>query len=106
MLLISSILTIIFGAFAWFLLKDVNPAGLMMLVPAAFALYYTIWLFLNPFALFYEGRVEIKQTLFHNQQRFFIDIKKVSHDSKGHLYITYNDDEVEKLNLSGIKKTD
>ncbi len=78
--------------------------GLLMMIPAAFCVFQTIWLLLNPFASFYTDRVEIRQTLFHHQQRFFIDIRKVSQDSNGRLFITYNDDEVEKLNLFGIRK--
>jgi len=103
-LLISSLLAAIFTYIAWSLLKDVNPVGLLMMIPAAFCVFQTIWLLLNPMALFYADRLEIKQTLFHNQQRFFIDIRKVSQDKKGNVFITYNDDEVEKLNLFGIKK--
>jgi hypothetical protein len=104
-LLISSVLTAIFIYIAWALLKAVNPLGLIMMIPAAFCAFQSLWLMLNPFAAFYADRIEIKQSLFHNQQRFFIDVRKVSQDAKGQVFITYNDDEVEKLNLFGIKKS-
>lgn len=85
------------------LLKDVDPLGFIVLVPAAILVFQSLWLILNPFAHVYEDKIEIKQSLVHHKFRYFVDIKKVAPARRGSLYIIYNDDEVELLNLYGIR---
>ena len=58
---------------------------------------------MNPFALVYADKIEIKQSLMRHKYRYFVDLKKISRDNKGKVIITYNDDEVEALNLFGVK---
>ncbi len=41
--------------------------------------------------------------MFQNKFWFYVDIKKVSDLNNGVLKITYNDNEIEKINLFGIK---
>jgi hypothetical protein len=103
--LASLALAALFIYWNYTLLKDVNPAGFLMLIPSAFFSFQTLWLLLNPFAAVYDTRVELRQSLFHNQQRFYTDIRKISQDNRGRLYITYTDDEVERINLFGIRKS-
>lgn len=88
----------------YFLFKAMNPWGFLMLIPASFIPFQTLWMLLRPFAQVYADRVEIKNSLFSNKLLHFIDIKKISSDKKGKLYVTYKDDEVERLNLYGIRK--
>jgi hypothetical protein len=88
---------------AFNLLKVFNPWGFIVAIPGAILFFQSIWLFLNPFALVFEDRFEIKQSFIHHKTRYFVDIKKVGQKNKSSLYITFNDDDVEKINLSGIR---
>jgi hypothetical protein len=85
------------------LLKDVNPWGFIVMVPGAIVSFQALWWLLNPFALVFDDKIEIKQSLFHHKDRYFIDLKRISEPKPGKLYITYHDDEVEYLNLFGIR---
>src|SRR3954465_4329680 len=85
------------------LLEAVNPWGFIVMIPATIVFFQLLWLLVNPFAIVFDTKIEFKQSLFHNKMRYFVDIKKVSEGKSGKLYITYNDDEMEALNLFGIR---
>jgi hypothetical protein len=87
------------------LLKDVNPLGFIVLIPGSILSFQSLWWLLHPFALVFEDKIEIKQSLLHHKYRYFVDVKKISESKKGKIYITYNDDEMEALNLFGIKSS-
>jgi len=87
----------------YLLLKNVNPWGFLVMIPAAILSFQAVWFLLNPFAIIFDDKIEIKQSLFHHQDHYFIDIKKVTRQKDGRLFITYKDDEVERLKLFGIK---
>ena len=80
-----------------------NPWGFIVMGPAAIFSFQTLWLMLNPFALVFKDKIEIRQSFFHSKDRYFIDIKRIAKNKKGALYITYHDDEIERINLFGIK---
>jgi hypothetical protein len=104
LLLLGSILlcaAIIYAGYA--LLRDVNPWGFIVMIPGVILFFQVLWLIVNPFALVFDDKIEIKQSFFHSKLRYFVDIKRVSESKAGRLYITYNDDEMEALNLFGIK---
>ncbi len=82
---------------------EVEPLGFFLFVPTAVFSFQTLWYLLNPFAIVYEDKLEIKQSLFQNKFWFFVDIQKVDDLKDGILRITYNDSEIEKINLIGIK---
>lgn len=73
------------------------------MVPTAILFFQVLWLIMNPFAIVFDDKVEMKQSLFHNKLWYFVDIKKVGENKKGKLYITYNDDEMEAMSLFGIR---
>ncbi len=76
----------------------------LALAPVAlFSIFQTLQILFNPFALIFKDRLEIKKNMFSNKQWYFIDIKKVGQVNNGTFTITYNDDEVEKFKLKGIK---
>jgi len=85
--------------------SDVNPIAFLLFVPTTIVLFQTLWYLLNPFAIIFEDKVEIKLSLFHNKFWFYNDLKKVSDLKNGKLAIFYNDNEIEKLNLLGIKSS-
>jgi hypothetical protein len=105
-LLFSVLLTATLALSTWWLLKQVSPYGFLVMVPAVMAVIQTAWLLMNPFAIVFERRLEIRQSLFNPKERFFNDLDKVSENKKGEVFITYTDGEVEKLNLFGIKPSD
>jgi hypothetical protein len=75
----------------------------MVAIPGAILSFQSLWLLLNPFAMIYEDRFEIRQSFVHRKERYFVDIKRVTQKRNGKLYITFNDDEIERINLMGIK---
>jgi hypothetical protein len=104
LLLGSLAISLILVFIGYSLLKDVNPWGFMVMIPAAFLSFQTIWFLMNPFALIFNNRFEIKQSLFRNKIRYYSDIKKFTQSKSGKFYITFFDDDVELLNVFGIKK--
>jgi hypothetical protein len=105
-LLISSLLlSIVLMLSGFYSLKAMNPIGFIILVPAIFFAYHTLWLFLNPFALVFEDKVEIKQRFFKTETWVFNDITKVTVSGKGKLFVTYHDGEIESLSSTGIKRS-
>ena len=88
-----------------FMYQDFYMHGYALLIApvAIFSLFQTLQILFNPFALIFKERLEIKKNMFSNKQWYFIDIKKVGEVNNGTFTITYNDDEVEKFKLKGIK---
>jgi hypothetical protein len=86
----------------WFSIKmllDVNPWGSATAVPGLILTLQGLWLIVNPYAVVYTDRFEIKQSLLYNKEFYFLDAKGLN--DKGQL--TYNDGDLEKLNLLGIR---
>jgi hypothetical protein len=102
-LITSVVISALIVYFGFSLLKSVNPWGFIVMIPAAILSFQSLWFLLNPFAIIFEDRIEIKQTLFQYKEHYFIDIKKITENKKGRLFITYKDDEVEPIRLFGIK---
>ncbi len=82
---------------------QIKPVGFFLFVPTLIVSFQTLWYLLNPFALVFEDKLEIKQSLFHNKFWHYVDIKEVSSVKNGTFKITYNDHEIERMNLLGIK---
>ncbi len=72
-------------------------------VPSTILIFHTLWVFLNPFAVIYEDKFEMKKTMFSNKQWYFIDIKSVGEVTVKGFKITYNDDEEEIISTFGIR---
>jgi len=88
---------------AYTFILDLNPWGFVIMVPATFLSFQTIWLLLTPFAMVFEDKLEIKRSLFRNKMLFYVDIKKVGAIKNNNMFISYNDDEIAKIPLFGIK---
>ncbi|PBQ33595.1 hypothetical protein CNR22_18040 [Sphingobacteriaceae bacterium] len=104
-LLISALICAVIIYTGYNMLQKMNPFGFLVLVPGAILSFQTLWWLLHPFALVYEDKLEIKQSLLHHKFRYFVDLKRVSESKTGKIYITYNDDEMEALNLFGIRSS-
>lgn len=102
-IIVSIMLSIVLDYLSYTWILNLIPWGFVMLIPAAFFSFHTIWLILTPYALFYEDKLEIKRNLFSNNMLFFVDVKKVGEITKNNLTITYNDGELSVIKLSGIK---
>lgn len=104
-LLLSVIVTAAVGYYNIQLFRDVNPLGFIIMTPTLLLFIQTLWLLLTPFAIIYENKIEIRQSFFHQKARYFIDLKQIDENKKGKVFIVYNDDEVEFLNLIGIRNS-
>lgn len=85
------------------MLKNVNPWGTLVAVPGIVFIFQSLALITNPYAIVYEDRFEIKHSFFYNKTVFFLDIKKISELKGNSFIIYYNDDDTERLPLSGIR---
>jgi hypothetical protein len=85
------------------LLLDVNPWGTATAIPGLIITLQAIWLIVNPYAVIYENRFEIKQTLIYNKEFYYLDAKAID-DKKSHsVQIIYNDGDLESLPLLGMR---
>ncbi len=90
---------------AYKLLDDFNPAGFFVAIPSLLLSFQLLWLLLEPFAIVYDDRFEITQSFIHRKQIYFTDLQKIK-VSKTAYIITYKDDDMERLNLFGIRNSD
>lgn len=88
-----------------FLYKDFSQHGwaLVLAPPAVISGFQTLLFILSPYALVFKNKLELKKHMFSNKIWYFNDIERVSEVSNGSFNIIYNDGEVEKMNLGGIK---
>lgn len=85
------------------LLLDVNPWGSATAIPGLILTLQAIWLIVNPYAVVYENRFEIKQTLMYNKEFYYLDAKAINDQNTYSVKITYNDGDLEKLPLLGMR---
>lgn len=107
-LLIVALFVVITSVFSYFTYKYfilVHPLAFIFAVPAGIFAFQTLWLFLNPYAVIYEDKFEIKKSMLSNKFWYFIDIKQVSDVTKKGFDITYNDDEIESVSTFGIRNS-
>jgi hypothetical protein len=100
---ICVLITGCFGYWAYTLVIDVNAWGFVVGIPAVVSGFQTLWLILNPFAVIYEDKFEVKQSVIHNKIWHYIDIKNVSELNNKGFQITYNDDDIESVSIAGIR---
>lgn len=88
----------------YYLFSNMNPWGFIVMIPAVVFSFLTLWLLLNPFAVFFDDKLEFKQSFFNNSNTiYFNDVKAVIEIRKGKLFVKYNDDDVDSFNLFSIK---
>ncbi len=88
-----------------FLYKDFYQHGwaLVLAPPAVVSGFQTLLFILSPYALVFKNKLELKKHMFSNKIWYFNDIERVSEVSNGSFNVIYNDGEVEKMSLGGIK---
>jgi hypothetical protein len=87
------------------LIIAVNPWGFIVGIPTVILAFQTLWLVLNPYAVIYDDKFEIKKSFIHNKIWYYIDIKNVSESSGYGFDITYNDNDEEKITTAGIRSS-
>jgi hypothetical protein len=83
--------------------KAFSPLVFVFGGPSVILFFQTLWILLNPFAIIYEDKFEMKKTMFSNKQWYFIDIKSVSEVTDKGFKIIYNDDDEEIISTFGIR---
>lgn len=85
------------------MLMDVNPWGSVLGIPGLTLTLQALWLIVHPYAIVYDDRFEIKQSLIYNREFYYLDGKSI--DSKSNLFVglIYNDGDVERLPLFGMR---
>ena len=87
----------------WFSIKmllDVNPWGSATAVPGIILTLQALTLIVNPYAIVYEDRFVIKQSLVYNREFYFLDFRGIDETAKK---LIYNDGDLEKLPLLGMR---
>ena len=82
---------------------EVSPMTIIYGVPLLIFFFLTLWLVLNPYAIIYEDKFEMKRSVLSNKYWYFIDIKSVTEVKGKGFKIIYNDDDEEMISLLGIK---
>lgn len=85
------------------LLLDVNPWGTATAIPGLMLTLQAIWLIVNPYAVVYENRFEIKQTLMYNKEFYYLDAKAIGNKKSYSIQMIYNDGDLENLPLLGMR---
>lgn len=90
----------------WFSIKmllDVNPWGSATAIPGLIITLQALWLIVNPYAVIYEDRFEIKQSLLYNKEFYYLDAKSINSKSSMSFQLVYNDGDLDKLPLLGMR---
>lgn len=87
------------------MLLDVNPWGSATAIPGLVITLQALWLILNPYAVVYENRFEIKQSLLYNKEFYYLDAKFIESSSSFSFNLVYNDGDFDKLPLLGMRES-
>ena len=85
------------------MLLDVNPWGSATAIPGLVITLQALWLIVNPYAVVYENRFEIKQSLLYNKEFYYLDAKFIESSSSSSFNLVYNDGDFDKLPLLGMR---
>ena len=87
------------------LLMNVNPWGTLSAVPGLVITLQGLWLLVNPYAILYDDRFEIKRNFIYNKEFYYLDTKRLENRKKGSVVVVYNDEEKEILPLLGMRES-
>lgn len=92
---------LIYGSYLLFV--EMNPWGFILMVPTVIMSFLTLWLLMNPFAVFFDDKLEFRQSFFNSSTLYFIDVKRVVDIKGNRLRVIYNDDDMDTFVLYGMK---
>ncbi len=104
-LLVTSI-TVIALLIDWISIKmllDVNPWGTATAIPGLMLTLQGLWLIVNPYAVVYDNRFEIKQTLIYNKEFYYLDARAIDEKGSNTIHLVYNDGDIDRLPLLGMR---
>ena len=96
-------ITALFGYLTYKSYVEVSPLAFIYGVPLIVFGFMSLWLVLNPYAIIYKDKFEIKKSLLSNKYWYFIDVKSVKEIKGKSFKIIYNDDDEEIISIFGIK---
>jgi hypothetical protein len=85
------------------MLLDVNPWGTATAIPGLMLTLQAVWFIVNPYAVVYENRFEIKQSLLYNKEFYYLDARSIDQEKSNSVHLIYNDGDAEKLPLLGMR---
>ncbi|MES2565658.1 MAG: hypothetical protein V4565_02260 [Bacteroidota bacterium] len=85
------------------MLLDVNPWGTATAIPGLMLTLQGLWFIVNPYAVVYEDRFEIKQSLISNKEYYYLDAKSVDQKKTHSMHLVYNDGDIENISLIGMR---
>ena len=101
--IILTIIAVGIDYLAIYKLINTNPWGTLIGVPGITLTLQALWLLVNPYAIVYEDRFEIKQSLLSHKQFYYLDAKSVNNKKSNYITIVYNDNDEENISILGIK---
>ncbi len=104
--ILIGLIGIFFCWISYYLLSNTNPWGSLTAIPGIVITFQAMWLMMNPYALIYEDRFEIKQSLFYGKDFYFLDAKAVGIQQKYSFDLVYNDGEHANIPLFGLSLAD
>jgi hypothetical protein len=85
------------------LLMDVNPWGTATAIPGLMLTLQALWFIVHPYAIVYDNRFEIKQSLIYNKQFYYLDARAVDQSKPQAIQLVYNDGDLEHIPLQGMR---
>lgn len=88
-----------------YMLININPWGTLVGVPAIALTLQALWLMVNPYAIIFDDKFEIKQSLLYNREFYYLDAKNIEDKKQTSFIMVYNDDDLQSLPLLGVKQS-
>lgn len=103
LVIITAVSALLIDWFSIKMLLDVNPWGTATAIPGLMLTLQGLWFIVNPYAVVYENRFEIKQSLIYNKEFYYLDAKAVEGKKRNSVQLIYNDGDAEGLPLLGMR---
>lgn len=102
-LVVIAAVSLVLDVLCLYFLKEVSVWGNLLMAPAIISSILSLSIILNPYALLFDDRFELKKNIMFNKDVYFLDLKGIRSPSKNKLFVVYNDGEEEKVPLFGMK---
>ncbi|MBC7696107.1 MAG: hypothetical protein H7141_11745 [Burkholderiales bacterium] len=103
LVIITTVSALLIDWFSIKMLLDVNPWGTATAIPGLMLTLQGLWFIVNPYAVVYENRFEIKQSLIYNKEFYYLDARAIEEKKSNSFKLIYNDGDAESLPLLGMR---
>ena len=103
LVIITTVTALLIDWYSIKMLLDVNPWGTATAIPGLMLTLQGLWFIVNPYAVVYNNRFEIKQSLLYNKEFYYLDARAIEIKKTNSLHLIYNDGDIEKLPLLGMR---